>query len=117
MAEPREDLKTRLAAERVRLVLQLEHHGIFEQENPGLGNHMADDATEVFEQAKSLALRQRLEQSIQEVDLALRRLAEGTYGFCESCGENIDPARLNVIPTARLCMPCQQRLETMPELK
>lgn len=117
MSASQHDLGKQLRVERRRLVLQLEHHGIFEQENPGLGNHMADHATEVFEQAKSLALRQRLEQSILEVDQALRRLEQGTYGLCESCGHRIDPARLDVLPTAQLCMQCQQRLETMPPCK
>ena len=117
MAGQLDTLKRRLTTERQKLIQQLEHHGIYEQENPGLGNHMADDATEVFEQAKSLALRQRLEQSIQEVEGALERLELGTYGLCESCGRSIDPARLKVIPSAHLCMQCQQRTEIRPALR
>jgi DnaK suppressor protein len=115
MAGRRQDtLKRRLATERQQLIQQLEYHGIYQKQNPGLGNHMADDATEVFEQAKSLALRQRLERSILDVEQALGRLEKGTYGLCESCGQSIDPARLRVIPTAPLCMECQRRIENRP---
>jgi len=79
------------------------------RENLGYGNHMADDATEAFEQAKVLALRRNLEDMLAEVNDALDRLERGTYGICESCAKPIDPERLKVLPYARLCMDCQQK--------
>lgn len=82
-----------------------------EAERPGLGTHMADNATEVFEQAKSLAVQQRLSQTLQLVNRALDKMSKGTYGFCEKCGQAIDPARLKALPYATLCMTCQARAE------
>jgi len=54
--------------------------------------------------AATLELRSRM---LQEVESALRRVAGGTYGVCEGCGEDISPNRLKAIPWARYCLTCQ----------
>ena len=81
-------------------------------ENLGYGNHMADDASEAYEQAKELALRQNAEKLLGQINDALERLEEGTYGTCRLCSEEIDPARLKALPYVTLCLRCQQRLDT-----
>lgn len=48
-------------------------------------------------------------QSLGQISDALRRIAEGTYGACERCGTQIPPERLEVLPHARFCVPCQQK--------
>jgi RNA polymerase-binding transcription factor DksA len=78
--------------------------------NLGYGNHMADDASEAFEQAKDLALRQNAEQVLAQVETALARFDDGSYGTCEQCGTEIDPARLKALPYVTYCLRCQQRL-------
>ena len=83
-------------------------------ERPGLGTHMADNATEVFEQAKNLAVHQHLHSTLKLVEKALEKMDKGTYGCCERCGEPIDPARLKALPYAELCMSCQARAEQGP---
>jgi DnaK suppressor protein len=80
-------------------------------EHAGLGNHMADDATDLFEQEKDLALQQHTAQLLEKVNRALRRLNEGAYGLCESCGQPIDRARLQTLPHAALCVSCKARQE------
>ncbi len=80
-------------------------------DNLGYSNHQADDATEAFEQAKGLALRQHMEDLLLQIGDALERLKRGTYGICESCGQTISAERLEVLPYARLCVNCQQRKE------
>jgi len=70
---------------------------------------MADDATEAYEQAKGLALRQNAEQVLAQVTDALGRFDEGGYGICERCSAEIDPARLKALPYVTLCLRCQQR--------
>lgn len=75
----------------------------------GYGNHMADDATAAFEQARELALRQNLERTLRQVEHALHRFERGTYGICEECGQEIDPERLQVLPYATLCLKCKER--------
>jgi len=104
-------LRSVLEAQQARLLAMMAQMEIESDENLGYGNHMADDATEAFEQAKDLALLQNAERLLEQVRDALRRLDEGTYGKCESCGETIDPARLEALPYVTLCLRCQQRLE------
>ena len=98
-----EDEKGRLET----VIAQMDAEGT---ENLGYGNHMADDASEAYEQAKDLALRQNAEQLLVKVTNALERFEKGTYGICEQCGNEIDPARLKALPYATLCLHCQQRL-------
>jgi DnaK suppressor protein len=96
-----EDERGRLEA----VIAQIDAEG---GKNVGYGNHMADDATEAFEQAKELALRQNAEQVLIQVTDALERLDEGSYGVCEQCGAEIDPARLKALPYATYCLRCQR---------
>jgi RNA polymerase-binding transcription factor len=106
-----EVLRSFLENERVRLeaVIAQADSDTLAGENLGYGNHMADDATEAFEQAKELALRQNAEQLLAQVGDALERFERGTYWSCELCGLEIDPARLEALPYATLCFRCQQR--------
>ena len=102
-----------LENERVRLTAEINRlapHDVI-RENLGYGNHMADDATEAFEQATGMALRQNVEDLLGEVNDALGRLDRGVYGICESCRTTISAERLEVLPYARLCMDCQQKKE------
>jgi DnaK suppressor protein len=107
-----EVLRLFLEDERVRLeavVAQIDAEGA---KNLGYGNHMADDATEAFEQAKDLALRNNAEQLLAQVTNALNRFEAGTSGICEQCREEIDPARLEALPYVTHCLGCQQRLDS-----
>ncbi|MGQ9598977.1 MAG: TraR/DksA family transcriptional regulator [Anaerolineae bacterium] len=105
-----EMLRAYLESERARLEAVLAQVDIEGGENLGYGNHMADDASDAFEQAKELALHRNAEQLLKKVNDALERLAQGTYGICELCGVEIDPARLKALPYATLCLRCQQRV-------
>jgi DnaK suppressor protein len=111
MAVKRDLLKKRLEEQKVRLREQISQLTIGGQDHPGYSNHMADDATDVFEQAKNLALRQTLERQLEQVEEALERFEQGTYGYCLDCGKEIDPARLKAIPSASLCIDCMERRE------
>lgn len=104
-----EVLRSFLEDERARLesvIARIDSEGV---QNLGYGNHMADDASEAFEQAKELALHQNARQLLAQVTNALDRFDQGTYGICEQCKEDIDPARLEALPYATLCLRCQQR--------
>jgi DnaK suppressor protein len=103
------ELQKMLEDERARLNLKLQHEESWANDHMGYGNHMADDATEAFEQAKDLSVRNQLEAMLADVEDALRKFPLGTYGTCESCGTRIDWARLEAKPEARLCIRCQQR--------
>lgn len=61
------------------------------------------------EQAMAQATEQRREQELKRIDAALRRLDEGEYGYCVTCGEAIAPARLELDPTTPTCIDCAGR--------
>jgi DnaK suppressor protein len=104
-----------LVAERQALNESIGHYEVVARhKKPGLGNHMADDATEAFDQAAGLALHLNEQALLSQVESALERMEKGTYGLCERCGEDIDYARLEAIPYATLCIRCQQHLEEHP---
>jgi RNA polymerase-binding protein DksA len=65
-------------------------------------------ATQVFEQQRDLALRERNELQLAAVEAALRRLDDGTYGTCVRCGEPIAAERLEALPWASHCIDCQR---------
>lgn len=64
-------------------------------------------ATQVFEQQRDLALRDRSSQQLQLVDAALARLETATFGACLRCGKPIAQARLEALPWAAHCIECQ----------
>jgi DnaK suppressor protein len=66
---------------------------------------------DLVEREKVMALVQRLERKLESVDDALRQAQKGTYGICERCGESIDPARLEIVPEATLCVKCKAIVE------
>jgi DnaK suppressor protein len=68
-----------------------------------------EEATETFELEKRLVLEKRLIDQLAEVDHALRKFQEGTYGLCDVCGQPIDPARLEALPQANLCLSCKAK--------
>lgn len=111
MIGDREELRQMLLDERDKLRRELEALPVLARENLGYGNHMADDATEAFEQAAGMALRRNLEHTLRQVEEALNRFEAGTYGVCQRCGEPIDLARLEALPYATLCIRCQQHSE------
>ena len=88
-----------------------------DRERPGLGTHMADHGSEVFEQAKNLAVGERLRLTLESVDRALEKMDQGTYAVCDRCGGQIDPARLKALPYATLCKPCQALMERPSRLR
>ncbi len=71
----------------------------------------ADVAGDTFEREKGFAIGASVQALLTQVEEALARLKEGTYGICENCGRAIHPARLKAIPSAKLCIECKSREE------
>jgi RNA polymerase-binding transcription factor DksA len=69
-----------------------------------LDQHQGDIGTETFEREKDFSLLEQLEAEIEDLDAALRKIDEGTYGVCEICGKPIDPERLAAMPGTRTCI-------------
>jgi DnaK suppressor protein len=73
---------------------------------------MADIGSDAFEQELTLNLMGNEEGVLEQIDAALKRIEDGSYGRCEECGHNIAKARLDAIPYAALCVRCASREET-----
>ncbi|SHJ04093.1 TraR/DksA C4-type zinc finger protein [Lutispora thermophila] len=80
-------------------------------------NHPGDLGTETFEAEKNFSFRTNDKYVIGEVNEALRKIENGTYGICENCGKEIAEERLDIIPYARLCISCEEDLPLKAEDK
>lgn len=78
-------------------------------------NHPADLGSETFERSKDFALRERAEIEIDQVNNALSRLEDGTYGTCERCGAEIPMERLEALPSTTTCIKCKKAEEDLPD--
>ncbi|MCX5710758.1 MAG: TraR/DksA family transcriptional regulator [Candidatus Omnitrophica bacterium] len=77
----------------------------------GYTYHMADVATDSYDREFSLGLASNERKFIYELDDALKRIEEGTFGVCEDCKALIAKNRLKAVPHARLCVKCQEKKE------
>ncbi len=107
-------LYERLQTERQRLMSELqqlkaEERSADEQREGSPFGKREESATEVFEREKRLTLEKRLTSALAEVEHALRKYEAGTYGLCDTCGRPIEPARLEALPQANLCLECKAR--------
>ena len=77
----------------------------------GYTYHMADVATDNYDREFSLGLASSERKSLYELDDALKRIEEKTFGICDNCKSVITKIRLRAVPSARLCIKCQQKRE------
>jgi len=77
----------------------------------GYTYHMADVATDTYDREFSLSLASNDREALYELDDALKKVEEGTFGVCESCKLLISKNRLKAVPSARLCVKCQDKKE------
>jgi DnaK suppressor protein len=81
-----------------------------DQSSEGSGDE-ADAGSMTFEREHEMSLANNSRDLLVQVERALGRLAQGTYGRCEECGSEIPKARLQAFPRATLCVSCKQREE------
>ena len=114
MATDYQELRGRLESERERLTVELEQMEASgattgeRREGSPFGKR-EEEATEALELEKRLTLENRIRGQIAGIERALRKFEEGTYGLCDSCGQPIDPARLEALPQASLCLNCKAK--------
>jgi DnaK suppressor protein len=112
-----EQARARLEEERTRLEGIREGTEATESEDESLSElssldqHPADIGTETFEREKDLSVLEQVEAELADIEHALKRLDDGTYGTCEACGKPIDDARLEALPAARFCLDDQAGAE------
>lgn len=106
-------IRENLESQRKRLVEQLDELGATPsgdlKSDLNYGDGFADAAAVTAERTERLGLVDTLKGQLDEVDTALERIAEGTYGVCASCGQEIPPARLEARPESTLCVDCKSR--------
>jgi DnaK suppressor protein len=111
-----DDARGRLSAERVAAAariaaLERDIATIVESAKGGATDdeHDAEGATIAFERAQAMALLEETRTQVEALDTALARVETGSYGACESCGQDIAPERLVARPSATLCITCASR--------
>ncbi len=82
-----------------------------QQELSTMDQHPADVASEVFEREKDESILQGFDIELAEIEEALARIEDGSYGQCERCHKPIGEARLEAMPHARYCVDDQGRIE------
>jgi RNA polymerase-binding protein DksA len=108
-----------LTQERQRIQAALDN---LHEENPGsitdetgedavYDNHLADTATVTYDRELDYTLEENAEHMLSDIDSALRRIDDGTYGKCTNCSKEIPPERLEARPWATLCIDCQRSRE------
>ena len=90
-----------LKAEADQMAQEAEPGDVQFDEESGEGGTMNID------RERDLALSAQARAAVEDIDLALAKIANGTYGTCESCGQPIPKARLKALPQARLCVACK----------
>jgi len=95
--------------------LRDEHSGSLDDEveetAPTNDNHLAETATATLGREIDYTLGDNAQQVLTEIDAALQRIDDGTYGTCVNCGRQIPRERLEASPWASLCIDCKRRAE------
>lgn len=102
------EMKPKLETELKRLNQEIAE--LQSEEREDLGSNAAEDIDRAAADASSLESESKLSSLDKEkglVVLALKKIEEGKFGICEKCGQEIDKARIEVLPTAKLCMGCK----------
>jgi len=115
-----DQFRTTLLDERKRVEQAIEY---LHQETPGSledeteeifgtnDNHLGDAAAGTLDREIDYTLEENSEQVLAEIDAALRRIDDRTYGICTNCGQQIAAERLEAVPWATLCIDCKRKEE------
>ena len=115
-----EHFRAALVNERARIehalaTLRAEHSGSLgdevEETSPTNDNNLAETATATLGREIDYTLGDNAEQVLSEIDAALNRIEDGTYGTCVNCGNEIPRERLEANPWASLCIDCKRKSE------
>ena len=98
--------RTQLEQERAELRRQLAELGFGEDGGLNYDPNFADSSQVTAERGEAEALASSLRDALDEVERALQKMEDGTYGICQSCGNPIAEARLEAMPAAAYCITC-----------
>lgn len=111
-SEVLEQLRIHLEEEKTRLNAQMQE---LSAQDPFTNADRATDkaasdmeASDESSHDRFAAMVDEIKEKLASVDGALSRIADGSYGYCTNCGNMIDTDRLAILPTATLCLSCEQ---------
>lgn len=119
-----DNIKENLLAEKLRLEARIkedDHYDLKKSMSFSTGelsqydNHPADTATDTYERGKDIALFEHINQELEDVEAALEKFENGTYGICEVSGKEIPVERLQAIPTAKTAIEHSKETEIAKE--
>ena len=110
------EIRDELEAEKARAVADLEIaesdlQGLMRDAGEGAGDDQADAGASIFGREYEMSLAANSREKLEQIEHALERLDNGTYGICESCGNPIGKMRLQAAPRATLCLACKTKQE------
>ena len=114
MAVDYDTLRSRLESEREHLAQELEQlrasvRPADERREGSPFGKREEEATEAADLETRLEMERRIRDQLAAVEHALAKFADGTYGFCDECGQPINPERLEALPQASLCLECKAK--------
>jgi len=106
-----DEVKTHLIREQQEVTKQIE---VVSDQDPFTEERMNDadagtEANETTDHDRFAAMTDELKTKLEAIKSALIRIEDGSYGFCDECKEMIDTDRLSILPTATLCLSCEQK--------
>jgi RNA polymerase-binding protein DksA len=108
-------LGERERVERTIASLREDHPGRMDEEveeiSANQDNHLAETATVTLDREIDYTLEENSTRMLAQIDAALKRVSDGTYGKCTSCGREIVAERLDAYPWAALCIDCKREAE------
>lgn len=88
-----------------------------DDENGSIGNHIADDGSNIVEAERIVTVTEDFQYILAQVNAALERMNQGSYGTCQRCGRPIGEERLEAFPYVAYCIECQSTLEREEALR
>lgn len=85
--------------------------GLMRDSGDGAGDDQADAGTKTYEREQEMTVANNARELLLQNELALERMADGSYGTCESCGNPIGKLRLQAAPRVTLCLECKRKQE------
>lgn len=80
---------------------------------PDYGDKPEENVQEIDEYTTNVATERILESSLRDIESALKRIEDGTYGICKYCKKEISEKRLLIRPVASACVECKEKLQNM----
>jgi DnaK suppressor protein len=103
-------VRHRLEVEREHLLEELKSVSVVtDRRESGSYSEEGEFAAEIVEVGKELIAEKHIRNQLSDVNHALDKFEKGTYGVCDICGQPIEPARLEALPQASLCINCKSR--------